>query len=180
MMDKDKSIKKRPKYINPYFGGVLMGLLMLASFYIAGRGLSASGTLKLLVTTVVDKVAPTHAENNAYYSRFIPQDGTSPLSNWLIFGGIGLFFGGMISGAVFGRLKKLRIEKSPNISNRTRLIAAAIGGIFFGAGSQFGRGCSSGAALSGTSAFSFGGFLVMLLMFGVGYVVAYFFRKLWI
>ena len=61
--------KKRPNYINPYFGGILLGLLLLAIFYIAGRGLSATGALKLAVVTIVDKVAPEHAENNAYYNK---------------------------------------------------------------------------------------------------------------
>ena len=179
-MDTKTVTKKRPNYINPYFGGILLGLLLLAIFYIAGRGLSATGALKLAVVTIVDKVAPEHAENNAYYSKFLPEDGKSLLFNWLVFGALGTFFGGMLSGAVYGRLGKLRIEHSPKISKRTRLIAAAVGGILFGVGSQFGRGCSSGAALSGTSAFSFGGLLIMALMFGVGYVFAYFFRKLWI
>jgi uncharacterized membrane protein YedE/YeeE len=86
----------------------------------------------------------------------------------------------MLSGAIFGRLKKFRVEHSPKITPKTRLIAAAVGGILFGIGSQFGRGCSSGAALSGTAAFSFGGLIVMALMFGVGYMFAWFFRKLWI
>lgn len=179
-MDTKIGSKNRPIYINPYFGGLLLGLLILVSFYIAGRGLSASGSLKLAVVEIVDVIAPEHAENNAYYSRFLPEDGGSPLFNWLVFGAIGTFFGGMLSGAVYGRLGKLRIEKNPKISNRTRLIAAGAGGILFGIGSQFGRGCSSGAALSGTSAFSFGGLIVMALMFGVGYAFAYFFRKLWI
>jgi len=179
-MNTETDIKKRPKYLNPYFGGVLLGLLLLTIFYVAGRGLSATGALKLTVVNIVDKVAPEHVANNAYYSRLLPDDGSSPLFNWLVFGALGTFFGGMFSGAVYGRLGKLRVEHSPKISKRTRLIAAAIGGILFGIGSQFGRGCSSGAALSGTSAFSFGGLIIMGLMFGVGYVFAYFFRKLWI
>jgi uncharacterized membrane protein YedE/YeeE len=179
-MNKKSKIKKGPRYINPYFGGVLLGLLLLATFYIAGRGLSASGAVKLSIVTIVDKIAPAHAEGNAYYSKFIPADGSSPLFNWLIFGAIGTFFGGMLSGGIYGRLKKFRIEHSPGISGSTRMIAAVIGGILFGIGSQFGRGCSSGAALSGTASFSYGGLLVMIFMFGIGYVFAYLFRKLWI
>jgi len=171
---------QQPRYINPYFGGILLGLLLLATFFIAGRGLSASGAVKLGVVSVVNMIAPEHAANNPYYSKFIPSDGSSPLYNWLIFGAIGTFFGGMLSGAIFGRLKKFRVEHSPKITAKTRLIAAGAGGILFGIGSQFGRGCSSGAALSGTASFSFGGLLVMVLMFGIGYVFAYFFRKLWI
>ncbi len=179
-MDTKTGIKQKTNYINPYFGGILLGLLLLTIFYIAGRGLSATGALKLLIVTVVDTISPEHAENNAFYSRFLTNDGNSIMFNWLVFGALGTFFGGMLSGAVFGRIGKLRVEKGPSISKRTRLIAAGLGGILFGIGSQFGRGCSSGAALSGTAALSFGGLLIMALMFGVGYVFAYFFRKLWI
>ena len=179
-MNTNTDKKQQPRYINPYFGGILLGLLLLATFYIAGRGLSATGAVKLSVATLVDKIAPEHAENNAYYSRFLSTDGSSPMFNWLVFGAIGTLFGGMLSGVIFGRMKKFRVEHSPKISARTRLIAAGAGGILFGIGSQFGRGCSSGAALSGTAAFSLGGLIVMGLMFGIGYVFAYFFRKLWI
>ncbi len=173
-----ESIRK-PRYINPYFGGVLLGLLLLLTMYITGRGLGASGAVKSAVVTTVDKVAPIHTENSTFYSKFI-SDSHSPMFNWLVFESLGIFIGGLISGAIFGRLKKLRVEHSPKITPKTRLWAAGIGGILFGVGSQFGRGCSSGAALSGTASFSFGGFLVMMLLFGTGYVVAYFFRKLWI
>lgn len=168
-----------PKYINPYFGGVLLGLLLLATFYITGRGLGASGAVKSAVVTTVDKVAPVHAETSDFYSKFLT-DSQSPMFNWLVFESIGMFFGGLLSGALFGRIKKMRVEKSPKITNNTRLVFAGLGGILFGIGSQFGRGCSSGAALSGTGSFAFGGFLVMLVMFGSGYLFAWFFRKLWI
>jgi uncharacterized membrane protein YedE/YeeE len=170
---------RTPRYINPYFGGVLLGLLLLLTFYITGRGLGASGAVKSAVVTTVDKVAHEHAEESAFYSQFIT-DRHSPMFNWLVFETIGMFFGGLLSGVLFGRLKKLRIEKSPKITNRTRLVFAGLGGILFGIGSQFGRGCSSGAALSGTGSFAFGGFLVMIIMFGTGYLFAWFFRKLWI
>jgi uncharacterized protein len=171
--------KSTPRYINPYFGGVLLGLLLLITFFITGRGLGASGAVKSAVVTTVDKVAPQHAEKNNYYNRFITTD-HSPMFNWLVFESIGVFFGGLLSGALFGRLKKLRVEHSPKITSKTRLIFAGIGGILFGIGSQFGRGCSSGAALSGTGSFAFGGFLVMIFLFGTGYAAAWFFRKLWI
>ncbi|MEJ2596153.1 MAG: YeeE/YedE thiosulfate transporter family protein [bacterium] len=168
-----------PKYINPYFGGVLLGLLLLATFYITGRGLGASGAVKSAVVTTVDKVAPEHAGESMYYSQFITAS-HSPMFNWLVFESIGMVFGGLLSGVIFGRIKRLRVEKSPGITNKTRLIFAGLGGILFGIGSQFGRGCSSGAALSGTGSFAFGGFMVMLVMFGTGYLLAWFFRKLWI
>lgn len=172
-------INPTTRYINPYFGGVLLGLLLLATFYITGRGLGASGAVKSAVVTTVDNVAPVHAEESNFYSKFIT-DSHSPMFNWLVFESIGMFFGGLLSGVIFGRVKKLRVEHSPKITSKTRLIFAGLGGILFGIGSQFGRGCSSGAALSGTGSFAFGGFLVMICMFGAGYIFAWFFRKLWI
>ncbi len=178
-MNTEEKPAGRPKYINPYFGGVLLGLLLLLTMYITGRGLGASGAVKSAVVTTVDNISPMHAEHNVYYHKFI-SDNHSPMFNWLVFESLGIFLGGLLSGALYGRLKKLRIEYSPKISGKTRLWAAGIGGILFGIGSQFGRGCSSGAALSGTASFSFGGFLVMMLLFGTGYVLAYFFKKLWI
>ncbi len=179
-MNTETNKENKPKYLNPYFGGVLLGLLLITVIFIAGRGLSATGAAKLSIATIVETISPDHVESNAYLRKFIPGDGNSPMFNWLVFAALGTFIGGLISGAVYGRLGKLRVEHSPKISPKTRLIAAGAGGILFGIGSQFGRGCSSGAALSGTASFSFGGLIVLMLMFGVGYIVAYFFRRLWI
>ena len=179
-MNTETNNKNKPNYLNPYFGGVLLGLTLILVFFLAGRGLSGSGGIKLAIASMTNAVAPAYVESNNFLNKLVPSDGSSIMFNWLVFSAIGTFFGGLISGAVFGRIGKLRVEHSPKISSKTRLIAAGIGGILFGIGSQFGRGCSSGAALSGTAAFSFGGLMVLMLMFGTGYVVAYFFRKLWI
>jgi uncharacterized membrane protein YedE/YeeE len=169
---------QRPHYINPYLGGVLLGLLVLLTVYITGRGLGASGAVKSAVVTTADAINKEKAASNSYISRFITED-TSPMNNWLVYETFGLFLGGLLSGILFGRLKKPRIEHGPGITGKTRLILALIGGMLFGIGSQFGRGCTSGAALSGTATFSFGGVIVMLTIFGSAYAFAWFARKLW-
>lgn len=171
--------EKGKGFLNPYFGGVLLGLVLLLTFYISGRGLGASGSIKSTVALSVDKVAPVYAEKSDYLGKFISDD-KNPLNNWLVYESLGIFFGGLLSGALFGRIKKLRVEHPPTISSKTRLIFAGLGGIFFGIGSQFGRGCTSGAALSGTASLSTGGVLTMLMIFGTGYILAYFFRRLWV
>lgn len=168
-----------PKYLNPYFGGVLLGLVLIVTFYITGRGPGASGAVKSLVVETVDVIAPAHAESNEYFSRFLSED-HSPMYSWLVFESLGIFLGGLLSGVIYGRVKKFRVEHNPKITSKKRLMMALIGGILFGIGTQFGRGCTSGAALSGTVVFSFGGFMVMLAIFGAGYAFAWFFRKLWI
>ncbi|MBN2775570.1 MAG: YeeE/YedE family protein [Prolixibacteraceae bacterium] len=172
-------MNNQPKYINPYLGGVLLGLLVLITVFITGRGLGASGAIKSSVVTTANVITPDNAKENAYMSQFISDD-HSPMYTWLVFETIGVFLGGLLSGILFGRVKKFRIEHSPKITSRKRLIFALIGGMLFGIGSQFGRGCTSGAALSGSATFALGGIIVMFAIFGTGYVIAYFFRKLWI
>ena len=166
------------KYFNPYFGGVMLGLILLLTFYITGRGLGASGAIKSTVVTAVHTVTPEFAEESEYLGRFISDD-HHPMSNWLVFEAIGILVGAFISGAFAGRLK-LQIEHSPKITSRRRLIFAGIGGLLFGIGSQLGRGCTSGAALSGMGSMATSGFISMISIFGTAYLFAYFFRKNWI
>jgi len=166
------------KYANPYLSGFMLGMVLLATFYFTGRGLGASGAMKSTVVTAVNAVAHTHADKSAYYSKFISDD-SHPMNNWLVFEIIGVLAGAFLSGAIAGRLK-LKVEHSPKISSRTRLIMAGIGGILFGLGSQLGRGCTSGAALSGMATMALAGFIAMLTIFGGAYLFAYFFRKFWI
>jgi uncharacterized protein len=178
-MNVSKPIDNQPKYINPYLGGVLLGLLVLVTVYITGRGLGASGAIKSTVVTTANTIAPGNTQGNAYMSRFISDD-HSPMYTWLVFESLGIFLGGLLSGIIFGRVKKFHTEHSPKITTKKRLLFALLGGVFFGIGSQFGRGCTSGAALSGSATFALGGVIVMLTIFGTGYAVAYLFRKLWI
>jgi len=176
---KKERLHKSPHYINPYLGGVLLGLLVVLTVYITGRGLGASGAVKSAVVTTADVISPAVAKENPYYNRFISDD-HSPMYNWLVFESLGIFFGGLLSGIIFGRVKKFSVEHSPKVTSKTRLIVALLGGMLFGIGSQFGRGCTSGAALSGSATFSLGGVIVMLLIFGTGYAIAWMFKKLWI
>lgn len=175
---KVKKQKNRHVYWNPYFGGFLLGILIILTFYFTGRGLGASGALKSVVVASVNTVSHEHATNNAYYTKFI-KEGKSPLNNWLVFEAIGVLLGAFLSGAITGRLK-FKVEHSPKITGRRRLIFALLGGTLFGLGAQIARGCTSGAALSGMAVLATGGFITMVSIFGTGYLVAYFFRKNWI
>jgi uncharacterized membrane protein YedE/YeeE len=165
-------------YWNPYFGGLLLGIVILITFYFTGRGLGASGAMKSSVVALVDTVAHEHASNNNYYSKFI-SDEESPLNTWLVFETLGVLIGAFFSGALSGRIK-WRIQHSPKISSKRRMIFALIGGVLFGLGAQIARGCTSGAALSGMAVLSTGGFITMLAIFGSAYATAYLFRKNWI
>jgi uncharacterized membrane protein YedE/YeeE len=166
-------------YMNPYLAGFLLGLVLLATIYITGRGLGASGAVKSAVVATVETVAPKHAQNTAYYKNFDEEHPEGPWKNFLVFEVVGVLVGAFFSGIIANRVS-LKLEKGPRVTNLTRVIAAIVGGAFFGYGSQLGRGCTSGSALSGMAVLSLGGILTMLAIFGAAYALAFFFRKLWL
>jgi len=168
----------KTRYMNPYLAGFLLGLVLLATVFITGRGLGASGALKSVVTGTVWAVAPGHAAKADFFHSAHPQ-GQSPLMEWLVFEALGVLLGAFLSGVISDRLT-FQLERPPHVRSWVRVAGAFAGGALFGLGSQFGRGCTSGAALSGMAVLSAGGFLTMLAIFGSAYAVAWFFRKLWI
>ena len=167
------------KYMNPYLAGFFLGLVLLATIFITGRGLGASGAIKSIVVATVDAVAPSHAEHSGFYGSYVGAGKESPLKSWLVFEVAGVLIGAFISGLTSDRLR-IVTESGPRINPRLRWVFALLGGALFGIGAQYARGCTSGAALSGMAVLSTAGFVAMMAIFGAGYLVAYFARKLWI
>jgi len=178
-MNAKKQKSSKTWYINPYLGGVLLGLVLIAANFVAGRGLGASGAAKSAIVATVETVAPAHAEKAPFYKEYAASHPDGAMKSWLVFQMLGVIVGAFISGAIFGRLK-FKVEHSPKITSRRRILFAIAGGVLFGFGSQLGRGCTSGSALSGMAVLSFGGFLSMAFIFGTAFALAYFLRKNWI
>lgn len=171
-------MKPKP-YMNPYLAGLCLGLVLLATIYITGRGLGASGAVKSAVIESVKLVAPEHAANTEFYEEYNQAHPEGPMRSWLVFEILGVLVGAFISGVLSNRMA-LKLEKGPRVTNGVRIVGAALGGILFGFGSQLGRGCTSGSALSGMAVMSFGGIITMLAIFGAAYAFAFFVRKLWL
>jgi uncharacterized membrane protein YedE/YeeE len=169
----------KKKYMNAYVAGFLLGLLLLLTIYLTGRGLGASGALKSIVVSSVNTIAPEHANKTLFYHEYNQAHPEGPLKDWLVFEIIGVIIGAFFSGVMANRIA-LNLEKGPSTTSLIRIIAAISGGILFGFGSQLGRGCTSGSALSGMAVMSLGGIITMLAIFGAAYMVAYFVRKLWL
>ncbi len=178
-MSNNTTNERSRRYLNPYLGGVLLGLVLLAANFVSGRGLGASGAVKSVVATTIEAVDKDASETMPFMKEYAGSHSGSPIKSWLVFEMLGVLVGGFLSGAVAGRLK-LKVEHSPKITSRRRLIFALAGGTLFGFGSQLGRGCTSGSALSGMGVLSLGGFVTMMAIFGTAFALAYFFRKLWI
>ncbi len=167
------------RYMNPYLAGLLLGLVLLATIFLTGRGLGASGAVKDAVIAAVDEVAPAHAERSSFYKTYVGPGKENPLKSWLVFEVAGVIIGAFVSGLVSDRLR-FATEGGPRLKPSWRWLFAAIGGALFAAGAQFARGCTSGAALSGMAVLSTAGFVTMLAIFGTGYALAWFGRRLWL
>ena len=178
-MSNNTTNERSRRYLNPYLGGVLLGLVLLAANFVSGSGLGASGAVKSVVATTIEAVDRNASETMPFMKEYAGSHSGSPMKSWLVFQMLGVIVGGFLSGAVAGRLK-LKVEHSPKITSRRRLIFALAGGILFGFGSQLGRGCTSGSALSGMGVLSLGGFVTMMAIFGTAFALAYFFRRNWI
>lgn len=169
---------KMKAYMNPYLAGLILGLVLLGTIYVTGRGLGASGAVKSVALSSIVEIAPEHTANTSYLKEY-SEGHEGPLKDWLVWEVIGVIIGAFFSGVLAKRVG-LQIEHGPKINNMTRIVTAILGGLLFGLGSQLGRGCTSGSALSGMAVMSFGGIITMLAIFGSAYAFAYFFRNLWL
>ena len=84
-------------YADPYLAGVGLGLVLLASFVIAGRGLGASGAFATAAATTVQRVAPTRVAVERLVRRRT-SDARRLLRDWLVVEIIGVTIGGCYLG----------------------------------------------------------------------------------
>ncbi|UCH83661.1 MAG: YeeE/YedE family protein, partial [Candidatus Latescibacterota bacterium] len=145
--------------------------------FLTGHGLGASGGLARMLFALEAKIAPDLVNNNPYLVRFAGGD-SSPLDHWLLWTVLGLMAGGFVSGLI-GRRVRVETQRGPSISAPTRLVFAVLGGVLVGYAAQLARGCTSGQALSGGAVLSAGSWAFMFCVFGGGYAIAWFVRRLW-
>lgn len=171
------NMRKPKPYWNPYVVGVGIGLLIILSFLVTGRGLGAVGAFNGVLATLVHSIAPDFALSKSGFSTYV-SGVEHPLKDWVVIEIAGVCIGGLLSGLVSGRLK-FEVIKGPGISNLSRLIFAFSGGLLMAFAAKFTRGCTSGLALSGGSVLSPGAWLFMLSVFIGGYSVAWIMKKAW-
>lgn len=175
-----KALFDRPEqpYWHPYFGGLVLGIVLFMAFFFTGNGLGASGAISRFTVLIQDTIAPQHVDTTPYLLKMAGGD-KNPLDDWIVPVFLGMLVGAFVSGLLRGRLK-FQTNKGPNISVRTRWITAFIGGTIFLYGARLARGCTSGQALSGGATLAAGSWLLMFAIFGGAYGLAYFVRKLWL
>lgn len=170
--------QSRP-YWNPYYAGIVLGLVLLAAFVIMGRGLGVSGAVTRAVVTGANAVAPEHLADNGYAQAYLGDGTTSPLKDWLVIEVVGVILGGLISGVLAGRFH-WSVEKGPRISTRGRLLYAFAGGAIMGFATRVARGCTSGQALTGGAMLSVGSWVFMIAVFAGAYAAAHLVKRQWV
>lgn len=163
-------------YADPYLAGIALGLILLASFVIAGRGLGASGAFNTTAAGVMHAMAPERATESAWFARYLDADG--PWRDWLLFEVIGVVIGGFLSAILAKRFRR-EIERGPRISSRARLTLAFIGGAVMGLGAVLARGCTSGLGLTGGALLSVGSWIFIGAAFAAGFAFAPLMRRAW-
>ncbi|MBW1782381.1 MAG: YeeE/YedE family protein [Deltaproteobacteria bacterium] len=166
------------RYANPYIIGVLLGFVLLFSFYTMGRGVGSSATFARVAAAGVELVAPGHGESSPYFSKYFSKT-RSPLTGWLVFLTLGAGLGGLFSAFISYRIKG-EVVRGPAIGVSSRLWLALAGGILSGFAARLARGCTSGQALTGASELAFGSWIFMFSIFAGAYATAIFFRKEWL
>lgn len=170
-------MERSERFWNPYAAGVALGLVLLATLLIFGKGLGASGAANRLAVTAAAVVAPDHVKANAKMAPLVKK--SHPLNNWLVFEVLGIFLGGLVAAYTAGRLRRGGVQKGPRISVQTRFMFALLGGTIMGIAARLARGCTSGQALSGGALLSVGSWVFMFSIFAGGYLMAYFMRRQW-
>src|SRR5581483_8454784 len=163
-------MERSEKFWNPYLAGMALGLVLLATFLIMGKGLGASGAANRIGVFIAERIAPGHVAANPNLAS-TKGDRASVLDDWLVFEVLGVFLGGALGAVTAGRFGA-KIIGAGNISVAARLMFAFGGGVLMGLAARAARGCTSGQALSGGAVLSVGSWIFMLSVFAGGYALA--------
>jgi uncharacterized membrane protein YedE/YeeE len=181
MPDASAHMPRAPKrargYIDPYLGGVLLGIVLFLAFYITGNGLGASAAINRTQVAILKAFDAAHVDRIGYMSE-MGGGQRNPLNHPSIYMLLGTILGGFLSG-LFNRRLKFETRRGPRISLPVRLGAAFLGGTIMAYGARLARGCTSGQALSGGAVLSVGSFALMFSIFISAYALAYSLRRLW-
>jgi len=175
MKKESENPERDPKpYANPYLAGVLLGLVLLASFVILGAGLGASSGIARVGAAASMCIAATHTLGCEYFGRW----GAKPLNYYLVFMFAGTFVGALFSALLANRVR-IQVERGSSAPVKRRLGYALAGGLIVGFASRLAQGCTSGQALSGGALLLTGSIVFMLCLFASGYATAWFVRRQW-
>jgi uncharacterized membrane protein YedE/YeeE len=168
--------KDPQRFWNPYAAGVALGIVLLATFLVMGKGLGASGASFRLGVWLEQLASARHVAATPALAAAVEEH--HPLDDWLVFEVAGVLLGGLLGAITSGRFGRETL-RGPTFGTGARLGLAVTGGVLMGFAAKLTRGCASGQGLSGGAVMSVGGWAFMLSMFAGAYALAYVVRRQW-
>ena len=173
MVNKAGQVKPMP-YMNPLLAGILLGMVLLATFVVTGHGLGATGFTTRLTAWVGMYVAPVATNANDYLGGMVEEG--KPLNAWITWQVIGVALGALLSALLAKRIH-IQMDGKKFLGGAKRPMTALFGGILAGFGARVAAGCTSGLGLSGAAVLSLAGFTFLGTFFAVGLLVSRFFKE---
>ena len=159
----------------PLAAGLALGAVLLATLFVTGHGLGASGSFTGATAWLGGKIAPEVARENGYLGPMLTGN---PLAAWISWEVLGALIGGLLSAATSGRFR-VRVDGPMRVTPAGRLAFALAGGLLSGFGARLARGCTSGLGLSGGAPLAVAAFLFLIGFFVVGIVAGFLLRRTW-
>jgi uncharacterized membrane protein YedE/YeeE len=168
-MSNAKKILSQQQYLNPLLAGLLLGLVLLATFIITGHGLGATGFTTRLTAWIGMHAVPAATSANDYLGGMV-EDG-KPLSAWITWQVVGVAIGALLSAFLAKRIH-IQLDGKKYLGGTKRPVTALLGGLLAGFGARVAAGCTSGLGLSGAAVLSLAGFTFLATFFAVGLLVS--------
>ena len=156
--------KARP-YVDATLAGIALGVVLLTSFIVAGRGIGASGAFAATAGPLTAVIVPGAIQEQAPLADRLPVT-FAPWNDWIVLELLGVVLGALASARLSGRWRTATNDRS-----RSRLSRAVAGGALMGLGARLAYGCTSGLALSGGALLSTGAWLFIPIAFGTAIAV---------
>ncbi|MEO5800190.1 MAG: YeeE/YedE thiosulfate transporter family protein [Gemmatimonadales bacterium] len=165
------------RYSDPILAGVALGLVLLSTILVTGRGLGASGAFASAAAATINTLAPAHAASVPYLAERVPSTAAGIFGDWLVIELLAVAMGAWLSARFANRLQW---RGADDVGDRgsARIVRAIGGGALMGVGARLAQGCTSGLALTGGAMLSTGAWLFIPVAFGSAFAAAYVMRQL--
>ena len=173
MTKKVEQVKPAP-YMKPLVAGILLGMVLLATFVVTGHGLGATGFTTRLTAWFGMYIAPVATNANDYLGGMVEEG--KPLNAWITWQVIGVALGALIS-AFFAHRIQFKMDGAKFLGGSKRPWTALCGGVLAGFGARIAAGCTSGLGLSGAAVLSLAGFTFLGTFFAVGLLASRFMKE---
>ena len=101
-MVKNAKLEQPAPYMSPLLAGILLGMVLLATFIVTGHGLGATGFTTRFTAWIGMYIAPVATNANDYLGGMVEEG--KPLNAWITWQVIGVALGALLSAFLAKRI----------------------------------------------------------------------------